>query len=171
MLAAVGNLIYSALASLDGYVADARGDFDWAAPDEQVHDAVNDLLRSVGTHLYGRRMYEVLVRWETMDVADQPSHVRDFAAVWRAADKIVYSTTLESAASARTRIERTFDADAVRGMKASAARDISIGGSDLAGQALAAGLIDECHMFLSPVVVGGGTPALPTDARGRPRPA
>jgi dihydrofolate reductase len=161
----MAKLIYSALASLDGYVADERGNFDWAEPDEEVHTVVNDVIRPVGTHLYGRRMYEVLVAWETMDLADQPPHIRDFAELWRAADKIVYSKTLGSVSSARTRIERDFDAGAIRQMKASAEPDLTIGGSDLASQAFRAGLVDECHLFLSPVAVGRGTPALPTDVR------
>ena len=118
----MARLIYSAIASLDGYVADEDGNFDWAAPDEELHRFVNDLERPVGTYLYGRRMYEVMVAWETMDVADQPAFVRDYAEIWRAADKIVYSKTLESVSSARTRIERDFDPDAVRRMKAPAGR-------------------------------------------------
>ena len=126
------KLIYSAITSLDGYVADQNGNFDWAAPDEEVHAFVNDLERAVGTYLYGRRMYEVMVAWETMPLADQPPVVRDFAEIWRAADKVVYSTTLETASSARTRIERDFDPDAVRQMKATAERDISVGGPGLA---------------------------------------
>ena len=161
----MAKLIYSAIASLDGYVADRDGNFDWAAPDEEVHAFVNDLERAVGTYLYGRRMYEVMVAWETMPLADQPSVVRDFAEIWRAADKVVYSTTLETASSARTRIERAFDPDAVRQMKATAARDISVGGPGLAAEAIRAGLVDECHLFLTPILVGGGTPSLPHDVR------
>jgi dihydrofolate reductase len=157
----MGRLIYSALASLDGYVADEDGRFDWAAPDEQVHATVNDLLRPAGTHLYGRRMYEVLVPWETMD--DPAPVMRDFAGIWRAADKVVYSRTLQDVSSARTRIEREFDPEAVRRMKAE--RDLAVGGPELAGQAIRAGLVDECHLFLSPIVVGGGTPALPDGVR------
>jgi dihydrofolate reductase len=146
-------------------VADTDGNFDWAMPDEQLHRFVNDLERPVGTHLYGRRMYEVMAWWETMSVAGQPEVMRDFAEIWRAADKIVYSHTLKAATTARTRIERAFDADAVRRMKAAAAGDISVGGSDLAGQAIRAGLVDDYHLFLTPIVVAGGTRALPTDAR------
>jgi dihydrofolate reductase len=146
-------------------VADADGNFDWAMPDEQLHRFVNDLERPVGTHLYGRRMYEVMAWWETMSVAGQPPVMRDFAEIWRAADKIVYSRTLQAATTARTRIEPVFDADAVRRMKAAAAGDISVGGSDLAGQLIRAGLVDDYHLFLTPIVVAGGTPALPTDAR------
>jgi dihydrofolate reductase len=161
----MGKLVYAALASLDGYVADAGGGFDWAVPDEEVHAAVNDLERAAGTHLYGRRMYEVLVAWETMETAGEPAVIQDFARIWRAADKVVYSSTLASPSSARTRIERVFDPEAVRALKDAADRDVTIGGPALAAQALRAGLVDELHLFLSPVVVGGGTPALPGDLR------
>ena len=159
----MARLIYSAIASLDGYVADEDGSFDWAAPDEEVHSFVNDLTRDVGTHLYGRRMYEVMVAWETME--DPEPVMRDFAGIWRAADKVVYSRTLEAPSSARTRIERDFDSSAVRGMKESLEADISMGGPHLAAQALEAGLVDECHLFLTPVVVGAGNPALPAGLR------
>ena len=159
----MAKLIYSAITSLDGYVADEDGNFDWAAPDEEVHAFVNNLERPIGTYLYGRRMYEVMVAWETMPVTDQSTVVRDFAEIWRAADKVVYSTTLETVASARTRIEHAFDAEAVRQMKAQAGNDISVGGPDLAGQAIEAGLVDECHLFVTPTVVGGGTRSLPDD--------
>jgi dihydrofolate reductase len=162
----MAKLIYSAITSLDGYVADEDGNFDWAAPDEEVHSFVNDLERPVGTYLYGRRMYEVMVFWErTHTLPDQPPFVQDFAQIWQAADKIVYSTTLEKVSSARTRIERAFDPDAVRQMKASARRDITVGGPDLAGQAINAGLVDECHLFVAPVVVGGGKQSFPNDVR------
>jgi dihydrofolate reductase len=162
----MAKLIYSAITSLDGYVADEDGNFDWAAPDEEVHSFVNDLERPVGTYLYGRRMYEVMVFWETADtLPDEPPVVQDFAQIWQAADKIVYSTTLEKASSARTRIERAFDHDAVRQMKASAQRDITVGGPDLAGQAIKAGLVDELHLFVASVVVGSGRQALPNDVR------
>ena len=162
----MGKLIYSAIASLDGYVADEEGRFDWSAPDEEVHAFVNDLERPVGTHLYGRRMYEVLVAWETMDTGpDQAPVMRDYAEIWRAAEKIVYSRTLEKVSSARTRIEREFDPEAVRHLKEQAGRDIAVGGPGLAAQALAAGLVDECHLFLSPVVVGGGKQAFPDNVR------
>ncbi|MGH3989526.1 MAG: dihydrofolate reductase family protein, partial [Pseudonocardiaceae bacterium] len=159
------KLIYSALTSLDGYVADEDGNFDWAAPDEEVHTFVNDLSRSIGTHLLGRRMYEVMVAWETLDLTDEPPSMQDFAEIWRAADKVVYSTTLETVSSARTRIERDFQPEAVRQMKASAGRDIAVGGPDLAGQAIRAGLVDECHLVVSPVIVGGGKQSLPNDVR------
>ena len=161
----MAKLIYSAITSLDGYVADRDGNFDWAAPDEEVHAFVNDLERTVGTYLYGRRMYEVMVAWETMRLADQPAVVRDFAEIWRAAEKVVYSTTLETASSARTRVERVFDPDTIRHMKETAARDISVGGPGLAAEALRAGLVDECRLFLTPILVGGGTPSLPHDMR------
>src|SRR5213592_4628225 len=151
------RLIYSAIASLDGYVADEEGKFDWAAPDEEVHAFVNDLERPVGTYLYGRRMYEVMVYWETAHtLAGQPPFIQDFAEIWQAADKIVYSKTLETVSSARTQIERDFDPEAVRQMKASAERDISVGGPDLAAQAIRAGLVDELHLFVVLAVVGGG---------------
>jgi dihydrofolate reductase len=157
----MAKLIYSAIASLDGYVADEDGNFDWAEPDEEVHTFVNDLERPVGTYLYGRRLYEVMVAWETAHVADQPPFVQDFAEIWQAADKIVYSKTLEAVSSARTRIERDFDPERVRQMKAAAGRDISVGGPDLASEAIKAGLVDEYHLFVTPIVVGGGKQSLP----------
>ena len=162
----MAKLVYSAIASLDGYVADEHGNFDWAAPDEEVHSFLNDLERPVGTYLYGRRMYESMVAWETMHtVPDQPPVVRDFAEIWQAADKIVYSKTLEAVSSARTRIERDFEPEAVRQLKATASRDITVGGPDLAVQAIKAGLIDEYHLFLAPVVVGGGKQSLSDGVR------
>ena len=162
----MARLIYSAIASLDGYVEDEAGRFDWAAPDEEVHTFANDLERPVGTHLYGRRMYEVMVFWETAHtLADQPPYIRDFAEIWRAADKIVYSKTLEQVASARTRIERELDPGAVRKLKEVAERDVTVGGPELASQAFRAGLVDECQLFLAPVVVGGGKRALPEAVR------
>ena len=161
----MAKLIYSAISSLDGYVADEDSNFDWAEPDEEVHTAVNDLERQVGTYLYGRRMYEVLVAWETLVLADQPPFIRDYAEIWRATNKIVYSTTMQAVSSARTRIERAFDPEAVRQMKASAGRDLSVGGPHLAARAIEAGLVDEFHLFLTPIVVGGGTRALPDDVR------
>jgi dihydrofolate reductase len=161
----MAKLIYSAIASLDGYVADEDGNFDWAEPDKEVHSFVNDLERPFGTYLYGRRLYEVMVAWETMPLAGQPPFIRDFAAIWRAADKIVYSKTLEAVSSARTRIERDFDPEAVRQMKAAAGRDITVGGPELAAQAFKAGLVDECHLLVAPIVVGGGKQALPNSIR------
>jgi dihydrofolate reductase len=159
----MAKLIYAALASLDGFVEDERGGFEWAMPDEEVHAFVNDLERSIGTYLYGRRMYETMVFWETAGTGDgeEPAVFRDYAEVWRAADKVVYSRTLEAATSARTRIERQFDPDAVRRWKDASASDLSVGGAELAGHAIRAGVVDECHLFLCPVVVGGGKRALP----------
>jgi len=159
----VAKLIYSAIASLDGYTEDGDGKFDWAAPDEQVHAFVNDLERPIGTYLYGRRMYETMAVWETM--AGESPATRDYAEIWQAAAKVVYSTTLETASSARTRLERSFDPGAVRGLKAASERDLSIGGPTLAAAAIAAGLVDELHLFLNPIVVGGGKPALPDGTR------
>ena len=161
----MAKLIYSAITSLDGYVADEDGNFDWAAPDEEVHAFVNDLERPIGTYLYGRRMYDVLVAWETMDTGEQPPVMRDYAEIWRAADKIVYSTTLHAVSTANTRLERRFDADSVRDMKTSAASDLTVGGPTLAAHAFNAGLVDECQLFMYPVLVGEGKPAFPSDAR------
>lgn len=162
----MAQLIYSGITSLDGYVADENGVFDWAAPSEDVHAFINDLERPVGTYLFGRRMYELMLHWETAPtVGDQPPVAQDFAQIWRAANKIVYSKTLRTASSARTRIERNFDPEAVRQLKASAGRDISVGGPALAAQALRAGLVDECHLFVTPIVVGGGKQFLPGDVR------
>jgi dihydrofolate reductase len=159
----MAQLVYSAIASLDGYVADEDGNFDWAAPDEEVHAFVNDLERPIGTYLCGRRLYDVMVVWETLE-SDHPV-MRDYAEIWRAAEKVVYSRTLDAVASERTRIERDFDPEAVRQMKSAAERDISVGGAELAAQAIKAGLVDECHLLLSPVVVGGGKRALPDGVR------
>jgi dihydrofolate reductase len=162
----MAKLVYTAITSLDGYVADEEGNFDWAEPDEEVHTFVNDLERPVGTYLYGRRMYEVMVAWESLPtIADQPPFMLDFAELWQAADKIVYSKTLETVSSARTRIERDFDPDAVRQLKATADRDLGVGGPDLASQAIKAGLVDELHLIVVPVLVGGGQHALPGDIR------
>jgi dihydrofolate reductase len=161
----MATLIYSAIASLDGYVADADGKFDWAAPDEEVHAFVNDSERPVGTYLYGRRMYDVMVPWETMDLTGNTQVMQDYAQIWRAADKVVYSRSLDEASSARTRIEREFDPEAVRALKASADRDLSVGGPELAGQAMAAGLVDEIRLFLNPIAVGAGNRALPDGVR------
>jgi dihydrofolate reductase len=162
----MAKLIYSAITSLDGYVADEDGNFDWAAPDEEVHTFVNDLQRSVGTYLYGRRIYQVMDVWETdHTLADQSPVTRDFAQIWQAADKIVYSKTLETVSTTRTRIERDFDPEVVRQMKARAGRDISVGGPELAAQAIKAGLVDEWHLFVTPIVVGGGKRSLPDDVR------
>jgi len=162
----MAKLIYSAITSLDGYVADEDGNFDWAVPDEEVHAFINDLERPVGTHLYGRRMYETMRGWETdPTLADQSFLMRDFAEIWQAADKIVYSKTLEEVSTARTRIERDFDPEAVRRMKAAAGRDLLVGGPNLAAHAIKAGLVDGYHLFVTPIVVGGGKQSLPNGAR------
>jgi dihydrofolate reductase len=162
----MARLIYSVLESLDGYVADESGNFDWAAPDDEVHTFVNDLERNVGTYLYGRRMYETMVYWETaLTQAGQPELIQDFARIWQAADKVVYSTTLDSVPSARTRIERDFDPVAIRRMKVEATRDIAVGGPHLAAQAFRAGLIDELHLLVAPIVIGGGNKSLPEGVR------
>jgi dihydrofolate reductase len=162
----MAKLIYSAIASLDGYVADEDGNFDWVVPDEEVHAFINDLARSVGTYLYGRRMYETMAGWETdPTLADRSPLMRDFAELWQAANKIVYSKTLEAVSTAKTRIERDFDPEAVRRMKALAGRDLIVGGPELAAQAYKAGLVDECHLFVAPVVVGGGNRSLPNNVR------
>jgi dihydrofolate reductase len=161
----MAKLIYAAITSLDGYVADTEDNFDRLAPSSEVHAVVNDITRPIGTHLFGRRIYDVLVVWETMDVTDQPPEIAGFARLWHAADKIVYSRTLDAPSSARTRIERTFDPDAVRQLKASSASDLAIGGPELAAQAIRAGLVDEYHQFLNPIAFGGGNPALPDDVR------
>jgi dihydrofolate reductase len=162
----MARLIFTTIASLDGYVADVEGNFDWAAPDEEVHRFVNDLERPIGTYLYGRRMYEVMLYWETAHaLAGQPPFVRDFTDIWQSADKIVYSRTLAEVSSARTRIQGDFDAEAVRRLKAAARHDITVGGPTLAAEALRSGLVDECHLFIAPVVVGGGMRSLPDDVR------
>ena len=161
----MAKLIYSSIASVDGYVADEHGNFDWATPDEEVHAFVNKLERPLGTYLYGRRMYDVMVAWETMPTEDQPAVIRDYAEIWRAADKIVYSTTLDKPLSAKTQIERSFDPEAVGQLKTKAQRDLSVGGPGLAAHALAAGLVDECHLFVAPVIVGGGTRFFPDGLR------
>jgi dihydrofolate reductase len=156
-------LIYSAITSLDLYVEDERGEFDWAAPDDDVFAFVTELERPIGTYLYGRRMYETMAYWET--AGDDSPQTQDFADIWSAAEKIVYSRTLDAPSSARTRIEREFDPAAIRQLKGSSASDITIGGAELAGQALAAGLVDECQLLLVPTLVGGGKRALPDGVR------
>lgn len=162
----MAKLIYSGITSLDGYVADEDGTFDWSAPDEEVHRFVNEVERPIGTYLYGRRMYEVMLYWETADaVTDQHEVERDYTAIWQAADKIVYSSTLKHVSSARTVIEPAFDPDLVRQMKSTAAQDISIGGPHLAAQAIKAGLVDEYQMFVGPIAVGGGKAFLPAKVR------
>ena len=157
-------LLYAAICSLDGYVADEFGSFEWAAPDEEVHAHVNDLQRGVGTHLLGRRMYEVMSYWDAPD-ADAGDIERDFAELWQAAEKVVYSTTLPEVTTRRTRLERSFDPSVVRQLVAAAETEVTVGGADLAGQALRAGLVGEVRLLLSPVIVGGGTAALPPGLR------
>lgn len=162
----MARLIYAAITSLDGYIEDAEGKFDWSMPDEEVHAFVNDLERTMGTYIYGRRMYETMVFWENPSTeTDEPPVFRDYARIWQAAEKVVYSRTLQTASSARTRIERKFDPDAVRQLKQSAGADVAIGGAELASQAIAAGLVDECHLFLCPIVVGGGKRAWSDNVR------
>jgi dihydrofolate reductase len=157
----MGQLIYTGITSLDGYLADRQGNFDWSAPDEEVHAFVNDLERDAGTYLFGRRMYEVMSVWETMGGPDDPPVIQDFARIWRGADKVVYSSSLTAATTTRTRVERSFNPDAVRELKAGTERSIGIGGATLAAAALRAGLVDECRIFLNPVAVGGGLRFLP----------
>ena len=161
----MANLIYSVIASLDGYIADEKGNFDWAAPDEEVHTFVNDRERPIGTYLYGRRMYDTMVYWETPHGPDHPPHIRDYAQIWQAADKVVYSRALQSVASKKTRIERDFDPETILRMKDTAGSDLGIGGPELAAQALRAGLVDEFSVLVAPVVVGAGNPALPPKLR------
>jgi dihydrofolate reductase len=159
----VHQLVYSTITSLDGYVVDADGNFGWAAPDEEVHAFINDLERPVGTYLYGRRLYETMTYWQTHDESEPITS--DFAEIWRAAEKIVYSNTLAEPSTPRTRIEPKFDPGAVRALKESSERDISIGGPTLAAHAIAAGLVDEYHRFIAPVAVGGGIHFLPDGVR------
>jgi dihydrofolate reductase len=162
----MAKLIYGAIASLDGYVADRDGGFDWAEPDEEVHTFINDLERLISTYLYGRRMYEVMSAWETVHLhTDQPAYALEYASIWQAADKIVYSRTLESGPSARTRIEREFNPEAIREIKARAERSISVSGPNLAAQAIDARLVDELHLFVVPIVIGDGKPFLPDTGR------
>jgi dihydrofolate reductase len=162
----MATLLYLMNASLDGSVADEDGKPDWTAPGEEYYAFLNDLVRPVGTHLYGRRLYELMAAWETdPTAAAQSPAAREFAATWQAADKVVYSRTLQAAATTRTRIERDFDPEAVRHLKAAAGRDLTVGGPHLAAQAIKAGLVDEWHLFLTPIVVGGGNRALPDHVR------
>jgi dihydrofolate reductase len=161
----MAKLIYVANTSLDGYTEGRDGGIEWGTPDEEYFGFINDLERPVGTYLYGRRMYEAMVYWETAPIADQPPWVVDFTTLWRQADKIVYSTSLPSVSSGRTTLAREFDPEAVRRMKADQSRDLTVGGAELAAQAFGAGLVDECHLFLWPIVLGGGKPAFPRHER------
>jgi len=161
----MARLIYSMLMSLDGYIADRSGKFDWAEPGEEVHAFVNQLERGTGTYLYGRRMYEVMGAWDTLGTDRDPGFIRDFAEMWRAADKVVYSKSLSTVSTAKTRIERAFEPEAIHSMKSAADHDISIGGPSLAAEAFKAGLVDVCHFFVSPIIVGDGTRAFPTGVR------
>jgi dihydrofolate reductase len=163
----MANLIYSAITSLDGYIEDEHGSFEWAAPDAEVLAAVNELERPVGTYLYGRRMYETMRYWETVDADELDPESRDWTGIWRAADKIVYSRTLESASTARTQLVHEFDPAELRQLKESSSRDISVGGAELAGHVMAAGLVDECQLFFNPIIVGGGKRALPDGVHAR----
>lgn len=161
----MAKLIYAGITSLDGYVSDAHGKFDWSVPDAEVHAFVNELERDIGTQLFGRRMYEVMAAWDTIDDTGEPEAIKDFAALWRASDKIVYSTTLESVNAPRTRLERAFDPAVIRRLKDTAQHDLSVGGPGLARHAIEAGLVDEYHQFVSPVLVGGGTRFFPAGVR------
>ena len=162
----MAHLIYSAISSLDGYIEDRDGNFDWAMPDEEVHRFINNLERPAGTYLYGRRMYETMMVWETDPnlAADSPI-TRDFAEIWQAADKILYSRTLQTVSTRKTKLERTFDPEAIRQLKEAVEQDILIGGPELAAHAFRSGLIDECHLFLTPIIVGGGKQCLPANVR------
>jgi dihydrofolate reductase len=161
----MAKLIYSPTASLDGYVADRDGKWHWSRPDEEVHSFINDLHRTLGTHLYGRRMYEVLRAWEDLGLSGEPDYIVEFAEIWRNSDKIVFSRTLQDVSTSRTRLERNFDPETIRELKASAETDIGVAGPELAVQAMQAGLVDEIHLFLAPVVVGGGKRSLPEGIR------
>lgn len=164
----MGRLIYAGLMSLDGYIADRDGNFDWAQPDAEVHSFVNELQRQAGTYLLGRRMYEVLAVWDHPEkFGEIPDYIRDYAGLWKGSDKVVFSRTLQDVSTTRTRIEREFSADAVRRHKADAGRDLTIGGAELAAEAIRAGLVDEFQMFLTPVAVGGGKSFLPDNIRLR----
>jgi dihydrofolate reductase len=163
----MAKLVYSAITSLDGYTNDENGNFDWSTPDAELFQFINEQERGFGTNLYGRRMYDTMVYWETFEGSDDEPYLSDFAEIWRSASKIVFSRTLGTASSARTRIEPTFDAAVVRRLKQTSAHDISISGANLAGQAIEAGLVDEMHLFITPVAVGGGTPAHPAHLHSR----
>ena len=162
----MAKLIYVSNVSLDGYIEDEHGSFDWTAPEDDFFAFITDLVRPVGTYLYGRRLYDTMAVWETDPALATQSELRaDFAGVWQAADKVVYSTTLDAVSTAKTRLEHDFDPASVRDMKASATSDLTVGGALLAAHALKAGLVDECHLFIRPILLGGGKPALPSDTR------
>jgi dihydrofolate reductase len=162
----LGKLIYAANISLDGYLEDETGAFDWSVPDDEVHAFWNEHERRIGTSLYGRRLYETMRVWESDDwLATEPAVVREYAEIWRDTDKVVYSTTLEAVSTARTRIERRFEPDAVRRLKEASSSDLSIGGAAIGAVAFQHGLVDECVLLLHPVIVGGGKPALPRGVR------
>jgi len=162
----MAKLIYVTPTSLDGYIADETGDFEWAAPDEEAHAFINDLVRLIGTYLYGRRMYQTMAVWETPDVIPGPTPaILDFARIWQAADKIVYSKSLETVATRKTRLERDFDPEVVRGLTSRLHHDVTVGGPTLAAHAIRAGLVDEYHLFVAPVILGGGKPVLPGNLR------
>ena len=162
----MAHLIYIANSSLDGYTEDMDGNFDWTTPDEDGFRFISNLVRATGTHLYGRRMYETMMVWETdPNLAAESSLRRDFAEIWQAADKIVYSRTLEAVSTRKTQLERNFDPEAIRQLKEAVEPDILIGGPELAAHAFRSGLIDECHLFLAPIILGGGKPCLPDNVR------
>jgi dihydrofolate reductase len=161
----MAKLIYTGITSLDGYIADRDGNFDSSAPDEEVHTFINDNERTIGTYLLGRRMYEVMVVWETLSLDGEPPAIRDFARIWKETDKVVYSTTLDAVSSARTRIERDFDPRSVRRLKETADRDMAVSGPALAAHAIRAGLVDEFRVYVTPMIVGGGKQFLPDDVR------
>ena len=162
----MAHLIYTTNTSLDGYIEDREGRFDWMDPSDEVFQFITNLIRADGTHLYGRRTYQNMMVWETdPNLAGQSPLLRDFAQVWQAADKIVYSRTLEAVSTRKTKIERNFDPEAIRRLKESVEQDIHIGGAELAAQACRSGLIDECCLFILPIIVGGGKPALPDNVR------
>jgi dihydrofolate reductase len=162
----MANLIYWTNTSLDGYIEDENGNFDWSEPTDELHGFINDMARPVGTHLYGRRLYETMSVWETMgNEPDEPPVIVDFAGIWRGADKVVYSRTLEAVSTAKTRIERDFEPEAVQRLKAEADGDLIVGGAALGAEAFRAGLVDEVHLYVIPILVGGGKRALPDGIR------
>jgi len=162
----MGTLIYTAITSLDGYIEDVDGRFDWSVPDAEVHAFANELERTIGIHLYGRRMYETMAVWETVEAGPDVDPVEvEYAELWRDLDKVVFSTTLEDVWTARTRLERSFDAAAVRRLKEGAVADLSVSGPALATHAFAAGLVDEVHLLVNPILVGAGKPGLPAGVR------